>query len=178
MTMSDLELAGDAGGFAHNPTTGEAIDLHGPAVTIADELELIDQATDALKDYRGVLVRELARRADNKAARKVTVDGLQYEVNAPTEDVYTLEAINRELEPLVSSGDVDAEILESLVRYPPRPPAPAPAVDKRRLNALLASDNRILLSALARARQRRTNTRTVKVLARIVEATAEEDTTP
>lgn len=161
-----------------HPTTGEAVALTAPASKLADELAGIAKILDDVAAYRRILVEELARRADLKNARTVEVDGVKFEVNAPTTDVYELDDVREELGPLIESGDLDEEVYESLIRRAPAPKPPPPAIDKRRLAALLKSDNEAVVDALKRACRRQTNTRTVKVLARAVDSTATEETAP
>jgi hypothetical protein len=160
--------------IAH-PTTGELTTLDAPAPELADELEHLRSIRANLGAFERRIVEELAHRADLQNKRTVEVDGVCYVTNAPTEDAYMLEDVQRELGVLVDAGELDKRIVESLVRYPQPAGPPPPALDRRRLAALLKTDDRKVLAALARARRRRTNTRTVRIIARAVDATATEE---
>jgi len=157
-----------------HPTSGEVVSL--PDAT-GDELDRID--TDLARlivtvgMMRQLVAAEVARRADRLNARTVELDGTTWEVNAPTEDVYTVEAIRRELEPMVKAGRIDQAILDSLIVKPPPKPQD-PRVDKRKVNTLLRTNDGAVLAALAAARQTRNTTRTAKVTRRALDTTAEE----
>lgn len=164
-----------AGALNVNPATGEALSItDAPVGRLFDELYLIGEHVDRIADYRRALERELVARADRRAVRSVTADGCDYTVNAPTTDDYDLAILKRELGPLIADGTIDREFLDALIVQPPRPPAPAPRVDKRAIARLLKSDDRRLLAAIAAARRRVPNNRTVKLTARAIDTTAEE----
>lgn len=150
-------------------------DLAAPAPDLLDELDQVDELIREVNGYRDAIKAELVRRIDGKGKRKAELDGCILETNPPTEDHYHADAVRRELEPLIEAGEVDKETLDALIVQPPRPPAPDEKVDKRVVNTLKSSDNRALLAALQRARTRTDNRRSLKVLGRPVEATAEED---
>jgi hypothetical protein len=160
---------------AVHPATGELVNL-----TAADPADLaigLEGASDLLDDlyaFRQAIVDELARRADARGRRTVTLGPIDVEVNAPTVDDYSVERLEAELEPLVDAGILDRELVDELIVQPPRPPAPPAKVDKRRVNALLKSDDRRILGALAAARTRRTQKRTAKITRLAVESTATE----
>lgn len=157
-----------------SPLTGTIVALDAPATDLLGALDELKDLLNRAGDYRRALEGELVRRIDARGKRKAEVDGCILETNPPTEDLYEADAVRRELEPLVEAGVVDRELLDELIVTPPPAPAPAPRVDKRVVNTLKSSDNRELLAALARARNRVTKSRTLKVLGRPVEGTAEE----
>lgn len=162
-----------------NPATGEVIPLAAPAPTLLDTVGEVAALERRLADFRRDLELELVRRVDDATGgtgRTAELDGCKLEVNAPTEDDYSVEAVRRELGRLVEHGHKPAEaaLRELIVTPPPTPPAPR--VDKRKVNALKSSDDRALLAALQAARERRPTRRTVKLKGRVVEATAEEVT--
>jgi len=157
-----------------HPFTGEVLDL--VELGAAELDELLGQAADAhhrLGEFETAIRDELAARADELGRRKVELGGVEYEVNAPTEDVYTVENVREELEPLVERGVVPAAVLRELVVYPP-PSRPAARVDRRRVALLLKSTNAELVAALERARRRRNTTRTVKIIRRAISGSSEE----
>lgn len=157
------------------PITGEAIELADwRADRLAGELEDVDDLRYRVNAYRDAIVAELARRADARGARKVRVDGVEYEVNAPTEEAYDPGRLMAALAPLVADGTIDQELVDALVVTPP-PKRPAPRVDRRRVNTLKRSTNRRLLAALAAARVVAPARRTVKIIGRVTDATALED---
>lgn len=159
--------------LAH-PATGELVNVLAPAPELLAVIDGIEEHLERVHAFRRELEAELVRRVDATGARTADVDGCKLEVNPPTEDVYTVEAIRRELTPLEQAGTIEPGILHALIRYS-TPPPPRPAVDKRVVNTLKSSDNTELLAALARARQRRNLNRTVKVKSRPTEATATEE---
>lgn len=175
-----VDKLGDAArkmlGAAVHPVTGELLDLRGSsAVVLADALEELGRHYDALADFKAAIVGEVCRRADKMNARTVELDGVKWEVNAPTADTYNLGELLAALRPFTEGDDptLDPSILDTVVRRPP-PKPPSPEVDKRELGKLWKSDDRELLAALARVRQRGAPKRTAKVLARPVDTTAEE----
>jgi hypothetical protein len=157
------------------PATGEVVEL---AERSPDELAtMIDQAgdlLDAVHQFRQAVVDEVARRADARGKRTVELDGVTFEVNAPTEDVYDVGLLEAALAPLIADETIAAELVAELVVTPDPKPQP-PRVDRRRVNALLKSDDRRLLAALAKARRRVPTKRTAKVTGRAVEATVVEE---
>lgn len=158
-----------------HPTTGEVLDLRGASpAELTIGLENLDELLGRLADFRRALELELVRRVDATGRRTATVGGVKLEVNAPMVEAYEVRDVEAEVRPLVEAGTVANETLEALVIYPPRPPLPPPRVDRRVLNSLKASDNDELVRALARARRRTSARRTVKVLERPVDATAED----
>lgn len=159
-----------------HPVTGRGIDLAAPAPELLDELDAVDELLRDVRRYRDAVQDALVRRVDGQGKRTALVDGCKLQVNPPTEDHYHPDAVRRELVPLVQAGKVPRETLDALIVQPPPPePAPPPErVDKTVVNTLKASDNRELLAALARARSRTENRRSLKVLGRPVEATAED----
>lgn len=185
---TDLEPAA-AAAVAVNPATGQTIELAAARVDeLFDELELTGDLASELGNHRRRLELELARRADALNERTVTLDGCDYTVNAPTEDVVDVADLRAEIARFTTAAEVAleagdevgharacqrAELLRGLITYPP-PAKPAPRVDKRAYARLAKSDDRELLGALAAARRRVPTKRTVKLKARAVNATAEE----
>lgn len=156
------------------PSAGLVIDVADtPAWNLTDLLgELADLETKSAA-VRQAIVEELAARADRRGARKVTLDGVELEVNAPTEEVYDVRRLREELEPLVADGVIDRELVAELI-VRPTPPEPPERVDKRRVNTLKRSADKRVLAALTGARTVVTRRRTVKVLGRPVDGTVEE----
>jgi hypothetical protein len=176
MTTENAQALERAGAELVHPTTGEVLDLAAPAadlLDVADDLELL---ATRIRHARRALELELVRRIDARGKRKAEVDGCILETNPPTEDLYDVADVRRELEPLVEAGTVPRETLDALIVQPPPPDpvAPPAKVDRRVVNSLKSSDNRELLAALGRARRRRDLDRKLKVLGRPVNATAEE----
>lgn len=157
-----------------HPATGETLELTNLAGT--DLAQLLDDASamyDLLMDFKADVIAEVCRRADMTGQRTIELNGVKFEVNAPTEDHYEPEAVRIELGKLVAEGVIDQAMIDALI-VQPTPKPPAERVDKRRLNAILKTDDRRVLGALALARTRAVNRRTVKVLARPTDTTAEE----
>lgn len=157
-----------------HPATGETVvasELKGS--DLAQLLEDSSTLYDMLRQFKASIVTEVARRADMRGERKTELDGIVFEVNAPTEDQYEVEDLRATLQPLVDSSVIDQQLLDALIVMP-TPKPPSPRVDRRRLKSLMASDNRELLAALAQARTRVVNQRTAKIVGKTVEATAEE----
>lgn len=176
-------------GVAINPATGEALELEAAtADRLFDELAAVGDLQAELGNHRRRVELELARRADARNERTVTLDGCDYTVNAPTEDVIDVEPIleqaavfERRADDAVVAGNQEAaalygeraHLLRRLIVTPPpaRPPA---RVDKRAYARLAKSDDRELLGALAAARRRVPTKRTVTLKARVLNTTAEE----
>jgi len=157
------------------PGTEEVIALRdASALELADLLEDLDELKARAGDARAAVVGELARRADARGARTVSIGGIDYAVNAPTSEAYDRRRLEEELAPLVEDGTLDAAILTEVIRHPPRPPAPEPEVDLRVVNRLKKSDDKRVLAALAAARTVSPNRRTVKIKASATDTTAEE----
>ena len=157
------------------PVTGELVNLDElKGDELADRLEAADELLQHVFAFRDAVVAEFAQRADRLGARTVELDGVKVEVNAPTEDVYDVDRLRAELAPLVEEGVIAKELLGALIPEPKPAPPPAPKVDKRRLNALLKSDDRRLLAALAAARTRNPTKRKTRVVERAIPSTARE----
>lgn len=168
-----------------SPVTGTVVALSAPAPDLLAALDELAEVLERAGEYRRALELELVRRVDVETGgtgRTALIDGCKLEVNAPTEDVYSVEDLERELgalaDELEAAGDEEGatrarRALEAAIKRPPPKPQD-PAVDKRKVNALKASDDRRLLAALAAARRRQSTRRSVKVLGRPVEGTAEE----
>jgi hypothetical protein len=155
-----------------NADTGELVPLaEARANELADVIDRLDREREELAGFRDLIVRELARRADARGSRTVEVDGVTYEVNAPTEERYSPDVLRAELEPLVDAGIVDAALLDELIVTPPPKPQPT-RVDRRRVATLKRSTEPRLLAALARARTIVGTKRTVKVIDRAIEGTS------
>lgn len=158
-----------------NAATGEVLDLSGESADeLAGSLNELDQLVGALRDTRGAIVDELARRLDARGTRKAIIDGVELETNAPSEEHYDPDELRRRLDPLVATGVIDQALVDSLI-VTPAPKLPEPRVDRRRVNTLKRSTDRRLLAALSAARTVKPTTRTVKVLGRLTDTTAEEE---
>ena len=156
-----------------HPRTGELVTLASPAADLVDVLDEVARQRERLAELEQAIADELAHRADRIGARKVELDGVEVEVNAPTEDVYLVDVLRERLEELVACGLIDRALIRSLIVYPqPRPVEPR--VDKRRAAVLLRSDNAELVAALEAARRRQPTTRKAKVLRRAIPGTATE----
>lgn len=168
------DLTTPAEGVIVHPATSETInprELNGN--DLAQLLEDVRTMSAMVYEFRDALVAEVCRRADMTGQRTIELHGCKFEVNAPTEDVYEPEHVRAQLEPLVESGVIDQSMIDHLI-VRPEPKPPAERVDKRRLNAILKTDDRELLHALSLARVRVVNRRTAKLIERPTEATAEE----
>jgi hypothetical protein len=149
--------------------SGEVVNLRElTGAGLADLMENLDDAYLDLAAYKAELVREVARRADKAGARTATIDGVTFEVNAPTEEAYSVDVLREKLKPLVDAGELDASTAEALITRP-KPKVEPERVDKRKLNVLKRSDNRRLLAALAAARTVNPTRRTAKVVQRVVQ---------
>jgi hypothetical protein len=158
-----------------HPATGEAVDLAGAApAELGRTLDELAVLTDALREFRRDVELELVRRIDATGRRTAELGGYKLETNAPVEETYSVEDVERELRPLVDRGIVPRETLEALVVYP-KPKPPEPRVDKRVLNSLKLSDNAELVRALGAARRRTNARRTLKIVTRPIEGTVEDD---
>lgn len=153
-----------------NPKTGELLVLADVKpedldAAVSEAGRMIGQ----LVEFKQAVVEELARRADARGSRKVTLAGITYEVNSPTVDDFDMEGLRASITTLIEQGEVEQELLDSLIVRPPQPPRPPERVDKRNAATLMRSDNPLILTALAAARRRVPQKRTYKVIKRAVE---------
>lgn len=156
-----------------NPGTGSYVGLDAPAPELVrfmhEAKALAADVTNAAKEAE----RELIRRLDARQARTAELDGAKLETNKPVDDVYDAVALRQELEELVAAGTIARELVDELV-VEPAPAPPAPRVDKRVANRIMAGDNRELMAVVARHRQRLPQSRKLTVKSMPVEGTAEE----
>lgn len=173
--MSSTEL-GDVDAFvAVEPVTGELLELE--AATPEALVEALDQIADYLDriaGYKAEIVGEIARRADRRGERRTELGGYVFEVNPPTVDTYNVGELQAALAPFVADGRLDQVAVERLVRYP-QPKRPPPEVAKSELGKLWKSNDRELLAALARVRQRGTPKRTARIVERPINASCAEE---
>lgn len=135
-----------------HPITGEVIDLAAsPTDQIAAAFEDIGVLVQQVIDVRQALADELARRLDTVNTRNEQVGDWLIEVNAGTEEVYAVAPMRAALEPLVTAGVLDAEVLRRVITYP-APKAPDARVDKREVNKLKRHPDPSVQAALAQAR--------------------------
>lgn len=174
MTTVDITTTNTDPVVAVHPLTGEALDVRSlDGAGLADAIEDVNNLYGILATFKRTIVDEVARRADEVAERKTMIDGVTFEVNAPTTDEYELENLRAVLDPLVAEGKIPQATVDAIiVRQEPK--APPPKIDKRKINAFLKGEDRTLLAALAQARTRAVNTRTARIISRPVDVTGEE----
>lgn len=155
-----------------HPITGEALELtEMGGDQLAGHLAEISGLYDGLRAYKAAIVAEIARRADATGSRKISLQGVTFEVNAPTEDQWEPDTLAECLRPLVESGHISADMIDNLIVTKT---TTSTRVDRRRIKAVQATDDRKLLAAINDARVRVVNTRTAKIIETTPTTTAEE----
>jgi hypothetical protein len=149
------------------PTTGEVLDLETATTTdVALELERVDDVIGQLDEARADLKAELIARLDRSNRRSAEVGDWRLETNAPTSEQYDVDALARNLEPLVGDGKLDARRSPTSSNTPEAEATGVPTVDKRALNTLKRHPDPRVVRAIAQARTIVPNRRTLKLTPR------------
>lgn len=146
----------------HVPRAGVLDVLNEPTDRLAAAVDTIAAYRRDLHLVEEVVRNEIARRLDAGNKRKAVVGEFELEANAPTSDEYLLDVLERELRELVEAGVLEAQVVDEVIVQPP-PTTPARRVAVREVNKLKNHPDPRVLAAIAKARVRKTNRRTVKV---------------
>lgn len=166
LTTPAAQAAAADAGLAIDPASGEVINLtedSTPSLVAAEQR--VRALVAELGRYRQSIVDEVAHRLDKLNRRSDDVGEWVIETNPPATDEYLIDVLRDEFTRLAKADVVDDELVRRIIRKaPPKPPEPK--VDKREINKLKSSEDRRILVALAKARQRKPNTRTLTVKAK------------
>lgn len=151
--------------LAGNPATGELVNLDDATLEdLAHHIDRARQLRSELDEHIDDLVVEAAAAMDRVNKRTVTLeDGTKLETNAPTEDSYAVDEVRAALVALVNAEVLDGAVIDAVIVWPPRPPAPPARVAKAELNKLKAHDNPRVAAAIGAVRHRQPQRRTLKI---------------
>jgi hypothetical protein len=103
------------------PASGEVLDLNGPMETFVSAWEQLAELEADLKATKRAISDEIAERLDHEGRRSIEVDGVRFEVSAPTVKLWDVPLLQENLSELVDEGVISDEKAGRCIKWEPSP---------------------------------------------------------
>lgn len=102
------------------PGTGEVVALDGPMQAFAAAWDQLAELEADLRSTKREIADEIARRLDHEGRRSTELDGVRFEVNAPTEKTWDLKELQATLAELVGEDTIAPGKAERCIKWEPK----------------------------------------------------------
>jgi hypothetical protein len=102
------------------PVTGEVVDLNGSLESFVDGWNQLEDLTSQIRSVKRELTDEIARRLDHEGRRSVEIDGVRFEITAPTEKEWNMPELGGTLAELVAEGTISQDKANACIKWEPK----------------------------------------------------------
>ena len=102
------------------PVTGEVVNLSDSLETFVAAWEQLEDLNAQVRSVKREISDEIARRLDHEGRRTLHVDGVKFEVNAPTEKEFNMPELGATLAELTAEGTISQNKANACIKWEPK----------------------------------------------------------
>jgi hypothetical protein len=103
------------------PVTGEVVDLNGSLESFVTGWEQLEDLASQIRSVKRELSDEIAKRLDHEGRRSTEINGVKFEVTAPTEKEWNMPELSGTLAELVAEETISQKKADRCIKWEPKP---------------------------------------------------------